>query len=330
MHRNFSGWVGMGRRIRAFTLIELLVLIAIIAVLVGLLVPAVQKVREAANRMSCSNNLKQYGIAMHNFAGRNNQKLPHGGKMGAGGWDWGDDQGTWMVYLLPDIEEENRYKVIYWAAYNPVGAVLGNAAFNGGNGFKTLHCPSDGDGADMAVSNYAYSIGPQCNPGQCGYEPFASWCRPAASLNMGYTQSPDAGNCWNISEVRGIGCRTGGVQTSLNSMTDGTSNTIMIGEVLPLEHDHSTWSGSWAHFNGGSAHHGTLPPINYKTNKTDCSDPARTRVNWHIAWGFKSNPSCGANFVFGDGSVRFLAQSIDTRTYQLLGCRNDDMPVSIP
>ena len=191
MHRNFSGWVGMARRIRAFTLIELLVVIAIIAVLVGLLVPAVQKVREAANRMSCSNNLKQYGIAMHNFAGRNNQKLPHGGKMGAGGWDWGDDQGTWMVYLLPDIEEENRYKVINWAAYNPVGAVLGNAAFNGGNGFKTLHCPSDGDGADMAVSNYAYSIGPQCNPGQCGYEPSpvgavqqpaSTWATPKALM----------------------------------------------------------------------------------------------------------------------------------------------------
>jgi len=145
-----------------FTLIELLVVIAIIAVLVGLLVPAVQKVREAANRMSCSNNLKQYGIAIHNFAGRNNQKLPHGGKMGAGGWDWGDDQGSWIVYILPDIEQENRYKLFNFAAYNPVGSQLGNAGINGGNGFKTLHCPSDGETAEMAVSNYAMSLGPQC------------------------------------------------------------------------------------------------------------------------------------------------------------------------
>jgi prepilin-type processing-associated H-X9-DG protein len=147
---------------------------------------------------------------------------------------------------------------------------------------------------------------------------------------MGYGNSPDHGNCWNMSEVRGIGVRTGGVQTSLNSMTDGTSNTIMIGEMLPLHHDHSTWGGSWASFNGGSSHHGTLPPINTKTDKFDCSIPGRSAQNWNVAWGFKSNHSGGANFVFGDGSVRFLAQSIDQRTYQLLGCRNDDMPVAAP
>jgi len=332
MQRNLSGWVGMARRIRAFTLIELLVVIAIIAVLVGLLVPAVQKVREAANRMSCSNNMKQFGIALHNFAGRNNQKLPHGGKMGAGGWDWGDDQGSWIVYLLPDIEQDNIYKLINWSAYNPVGSLLGNAAFNGGSGIKMLHCPSDGDGAMMAVSNYAYSLGPQCIAGQCGYEPYASWCRPAASLNMGYTNSPDHGNCWNVSEVRGFGVRTGAVQLSLNSLKDGTSNTIALGEKLPLEHDHEPWGGSWASFNGGNAHHGTLIPINYRTKDPDCNagKPRTGRNNWAVAWGFKSEHSGGANFLFGDGAVRFISQSIDHRMYQLLGCRDDDQPANIP
>ncbi|MCE2805299.1 MAG: DUF1559 domain-containing protein [Gemmataceae bacterium] len=332
MQRNLSGWVGMARRIRAFTLIELLVVIAIIAVLVGLLVPAVQKVREAANRMSCSNNMKQFGIALHNFAGRNNQKLPHGGKMGAGGWDWGDDQGSWIVYLLPDIEQDNIYKLINWSAYNPVGSLLGNAAFNGGSGIKMLHCPSDGDSAMMAVTNYAYSLGPQCVAGQCGYEPYASWCRPAASLNMGYSNSPDHGNCWNTSEVRGFGVRTGAVQLSLNSLKDGTSNTIALGEKLPLEHDHEPWGGSWAHFNGGNAHHGTLIPINYRTKDPDCNagKPRTGRNNWAVAWGFKSEHSGGANFLFGDGAVRFISQSIDHRMYQLLGCRDDDQPASPP
>ena len=130
--------------------------------------------------------------------------------------------------------------------------------------------------------------------------------------------------------MRGVGVRTGQVQVSLSAMADGTSNTIMIGEMLPLDHDHSTWAGSWAAFNGGGVHHGTLPPINTKTNKPDCNDPGNTRVNWNVSWGFKSNHSGGANFVFGDGSVRFLQQNIDHRTYQLLGCRNDDMPVEIP
>jgi len=106
-----------GRDRRGFTLIELLVVIAIIAVLVGLLVPAVQKVREAANRMSSSNNLKQIGIAIHNCHDANN-KLPttHGCFPTTGnGMDWGTRQipaafGTMQYFLLPYIEQDNAYK----------------------------------------------------------------------------------------------------------------------------------------------------------------------------------------------------------------------------
>jgi len=96
---------------RGFTLIELLVVIAIIAVLVGLLVPAVQKVREAANRMSCSNNIRQMGIACHNFAGTNDNNLPPARVSNtAGRAIYGNSNRSVLVFLLPNIEQDALYK----------------------------------------------------------------------------------------------------------------------------------------------------------------------------------------------------------------------------
>jgi prepilin-type processing-associated H-X9-DG protein len=264
---------------------------------------------------------------------------------GGQGGDWGNDEGTWTFYILPYMEQESLYKLVNLSVNNPVGKVIGS-----GNGphtvndqfryaiIKPYHCPSDGDNADKAMSNYGASMGPQCADGGCGANPNQAWCQPVASLNMGYGWSPDHGNSFNAPEIRGVFNRLG-AKIGLPQISDGTSNTIFVGEVIPSQHDHY-WNGAWAHFNGGAAHHSTIVPINYTTfNVGNCTGTNsrgqavaadRSARNWNVSWSFKSNHSGGANFLFGDASVRFLPQSIDHRTYQLLGCRNDDQAVTLP
>jgi prepilin-type processing-associated H-X9-DG protein len=134
------------------------------------------------------------------------------------------------------------------------------------------------------------------------------------------------------SDLRGVFNRLN-AEIRFASVSDGLSNTIFAGEVRTIEHDHGNWDYAWTHYNGGASHVSTIVPINQPSGGTQCNVPGPKGVqnnNWNVSWGFKSYHSQGANFMFGDGSVRFLREGIEHRTYQLLGCRNDGLPVTIP
>jgi len=310
-----------------FTLIELLVVIAIIAILIALLVPAVQKVREAAARIQCQNQLKQLALACHNYADTNKRQLPPGGY-----YNWGDNRGSWLVYTLPYMEQTAMFGRATQLAGAPLATTpnsIAGAAYT--NAFGPLpygRCPSD-DWAGQpqntagAVSNYVGSLGPQCAIGPCGYNPNQQFCMTGYA---GYQTSPDHGNSQANTDIRGLFNRIGATIMFPASIPDGTSNTILIGEALPGSHDHLAMN-HWWDYNNGASHCTTIIPINsflpeLALNTTCQNQPS----NWNISWGFSSRHSGGTNFAFADGSIHFISQTINHVTYQRLGCRNDGQP----
>jgi prepilin-type N-terminal cleavage/methylation domain-containing protein len=313
---------------RGFTLIELLVVIAIIAILIGLLVPAVQKVRQAAARISCGNNLHQFGIACHSYHDVNG-RLPPGGVIPQTGQTWNAPKGSWLLYVAPYMEQDNIWNLVHDLSNDQVSSEDRVRALQPRT--KYNRCPGDGSyDLDAPVCNYVGSIGPQCAIGPCGFDPFQKYCHPKESGlgDWGYSDPNEwfnHGNSFDSQWIQGCFNRLG-AKINLASITDGTSNTIMIGESLPSEHDHLA-QNEWWDYNGGNAHCTTIIPINYRSDQatTWCSPADHYRGNWNVSWGFKSHHTNGANFVFADASVHFISQGIDHRTYQLLGCRKDGM-----
>jgi prepilin-type N-terminal cleavage/methylation domain-containing protein/prepilin-type processing-associated H-X9-DG protein len=315
---------------KGFTLIELLVVIAIIATLIGLLLPAVQKVRETAARLQCQNNLKQFSLACQNYQ-ITYQAFPPGGKFLPGtDWsnvDWSANKGTWIVYALPFIEEENLYKQIPNLGtpnFDSISAAVQAGVLPRGLPSK-LRCPSDYFESNGPYSNYVGSLGPQCVDDNCGFTPFAQYCnKPAWGWGPSDEDEP------TLMNIRGMFSRFSRPM-KISECTDGTSTTLLLGESLPSTDAHMLKGWYTAY---GSQLATTIIPINYPVNEKDSSwcgsagaTPAYSKYNNNVAWGFRSRHRGGSNFAFVDGSVHFIAESIDHKTFQFLGCRNDGQVV---
>jgi prepilin-type N-terminal cleavage/methylation domain-containing protein/prepilin-type processing-associated H-X9-DG protein len=312
----------------AFTLIELLVVIAIIAILIGLLLPAVQKVREAAARAQCSNNLKQWGLAMHNYHDVNGtlpyagtRCFPAGSEIAGGGCSGGGvaARKTFYVLVWPYIEQTALYSAYqqnigFYVSPNgpsPTKTETGLVV----NRVKTYYCPSDrpnaiwtGDGNYRARGNYVANYGPNL-------------------LFTPTTTDPRIGPFGWLSSG-GFGGYVP-YHKALTDIADGTSNTAMLSEVLfPKGDDYYDVRGDA--FNDGGAHWFmgvyTPNPTSGIDSSTYCpattnaqydpQNPCTPQYGQHSA--ARSRHSGGVNTAMCDGSVQFIKNSISSGTWQAL------------
>jgi len=295
--------------------------IAIIGILIGLLLPAVQAVRAAARRMQCSNNLKQIGLGLHNYHGSTNV-FPYGANFPYA------TGGTWAAFILPYVEQQAVYDKFDFGRRmaDPVNLPATRAVIS------TYICPADGDSGDALLGgrvqtssqNPAGSMGlwypVSMGPTRDGTSPSVSctFC-PAGVGSYCCADTADYGCCGNNGKS-GAGLFDRAAHcVSIEEIRDGTTNTIMVGETIPK---HCTFNGAYNH-NFPLA--GTTIPLN-----TMETSPDGVNSYWWTACGFKSRHAGGANFCMGDGSVRFFSESIDYRLYNELGSRAGGETASVP
>jgi prepilin-type N-terminal cleavage/methylation domain-containing protein/prepilin-type processing-associated H-X9-DG protein len=274
----------------AFTLVELLVVIAIIGVLVALLLPAVQAAREAARRTQCTNNLRQIGVAFHNFHDTHGRFMPLGGANVNGSWGWG-------AALLPYLEQDNMFKAIgspdvtsvdslapgKLVPSNPTGQ-LGTLLQNRLNVFvcrsDPIMSPTNDNFGNYGASNYVVSEG------------VLTWAFIGTAPN------------WVVNPPGNI---------RMANITDGTSNTMLVGERDRKLGVGALWSfrrGTGGTLGGAARERPNLPFLGNRGSSCCGNDRVGT-VDVCRRGGFSSQHPGGLNFVFCDASVRFINENLE-------------------
>jgi prepilin-type N-terminal cleavage/methylation domain-containing protein/prepilin-type processing-associated H-X9-DG protein len=289
----------------AFTLIELLVVIAIIAILIALLVPAVQKVRAAAARSVCENNLKQIGLALHSYHGT--LKVFPPGSMGNGGTAaapvpaW-----AWSTLILPNLDQSPLYQ-----QFDPDNKTM-QQAFTGNLPQLQLQlavfiCAADPGG----------SMGAGINDNRKFTKPIAGQSTPIGKSNYPGSAGDNGSD----------GVFAANSKTKIAHITDGTSNTFFVGERDSLE---SRYAAVW----GGQSTEAEIVGMQAITSQAQYKFfdgiLATTTTTIIPAWAWGSQHTGGANFLFCDGTVRFIQRGIDDTTYRNLAKIADGTPVTIP
>ena len=318
------------RRRPGFTLIELLVVIAIIAVLIALLVPAVQKVREAAARSQCQNNLKQIGLAMHNYHDTY-KVLPPGGTSDVAPWGAGGGWGSsWMVYILPYIEQGPLYTKWDFKSGSSGFTNANNRSLSNNLVINMYKCPSSVlpiiMGNNVMASDYACIAGAD------------------SSAFTSYTESRVAG-CNSGGRCGAGGPLYGASKHTLMSLSDGTSNTMLVAETNGTIN--LTESGTSSYRPGGpygwtmgtgQAGAGVTGDrlfnsttvryqINVKTGFTSGSGGISTDASNN--YPISSMHTGGVNILLGDGSVRFLSDSTSLDTLARAATRDDGQVLNL-